>query len=140
MQLSRPLCPSLPAPDSALLHAQEVVNTFSHMANERFITHSSSVVFIGTSNSIPHLSIKAYHEISTERTADLLIDFYPSVSSLYPHFHISLFLYFINIEKRSSILITLHCFDLCKCSLILSAILIKFSLYSLSCTVSYLLL
>lgn len=57
MQLSRLLYSCLPAPDSAFLHSQDVVNTFTHMASERFITHGPSVVFIHTSNSISSLSI-----------------------------------------------------------------------------------
>lgn len=60
MQLSRLLYSRLPAPDSAFLYTQDVVNTFTHMASERFITHSPPVIFIHMSNSISSLGLSPY--------------------------------------------------------------------------------
>lgn len=57
MQLSRLQDSSLPAPDSAFLHPQDVVNTFTHIASERFITQGPSEISIHTSNSISSLPI-----------------------------------------------------------------------------------
>lgn len=59
-----PACQLLIQPFYTLAVTQDMVNTFTHVASERFITRGPSVIFIHTSNSISSLSIKAYHQIS----------------------------------------------------------------------------